>query len=576
MLPPRSDRIRKFASRAAIGAVLFVGWIDTGFAQEPPLDIPPAGALAGLTSSGCDAGLVAATNPYANITPTNTGAGTAVSTGAHSTAAANSGSDLNFPINGNPFAGDNVPLYSPPNPGMNAPLYSGTTSTTSSGLYGNFNPREENAVANVGPLKCRSGIPLGEWLIYPSIRLDSLYSDNLFLSPNAPLNAFGFGVSPAVTAQWTNGIHTTTIFADVDTQQYPTDNPINTFDREATFTQQYSPLPDLTFTGSGDYTHKTVATSLTSSIPTTISTPVTTPTLLPDGNIELPNGTIISPTGQVVGNIKGPSGANGTSIVNPYDQYTGTATASKIFNHGIVTVGGSWAQTDYQFLQSPGTTSAFSSFATQTYREDASFWLGPVFYAYSDGAFSMRTNGEGLDPYSQSYRVTGGIGTRQFGLFRGSVYLGYQGSNADSSGSAGGTLYGAKLSYYPTLDWVIDAAIDETINKASGGPTTLALAIDSPVQIPLSSSTRITHPSLQATYALAAKWTALGNFSYTQIDYYGSPRVDNAWQFDAQLSYDMWRNMTLTWEYEYTDVVSNAPGNSATRNLLMMSALYHF
>jgi hypothetical protein len=569
MLWAKADQIKKTTRCAALSAAILLGWTAAGFAQEPPLDIPSAGALAGLASSGCDAGLTA--SPY------GFNSGLAANSGPQSTGSANSASDLNVPLYSNPLAGDNVPLYSAPNEGANAPLYSTSTANNYSGLYGGSSLGTRlSPVANSQPGACRSGIPLGEWLIYPSIRLYSLYSDNLFLAPTGGISATGFGATPSVTAQWTNGIHSTTISADVDTQQYPTDNLIDTFDRQATITQRYSPLPDLTFTALGNYSHQTVASSLTSSIPSVISTAVTTPTLLPNGNIELPNGEIVSPTGQVVGNISGPSGANGTSIVNPSDQYTGSATVSKIFNGGILTLSGSWAQTDYQFLQSPGTSSAYSSFATQTYGEDGSISLGPLFYAYSNGTFSMRTNGEGTDPYSQAYRMEGGIGTRQFGLFRSSIYGGYQGSNGDTSSLAGGLIYGGTISYYPTLAWTITAALNETINKASGGLSTQALAIASPVQIPLSSSTRITHPSLQTQYQIAPKWTAVGNFSYTQIYYYGSPRLDNAWQADAQLSYQMWRNMTLTWEYEYTDVVSNVPGTNAQRNYLMMSANYQF
>ena len=43
-----------------------------------------------------------------------------------------------------------------------------------------------------------------------------------------------------------------------------------------------------------------------------------------------------------------------------------------------------------------------------------------------------------------------------------------------------------------------------------------------------------------------------------------------------QLNYEIWRNMTLAWEYEYTDILSNVPGQSAMRNFLMMCAIYRY
>ena len=151
-------------------------------------------------------------------------------------------------------------------------------------------------------------------------------------------------------------------------------------------------------------------------------------------------------------------GANGTSIVNPYDQYTGTVSVSKIFNHAILNLSGAWAQTDTNRCKIPERRSAFTGYGTQTSSGNGSVWLGPTFYAYSNGVFSTHTNNGGIDPYTQSYRTEGGIGTRQIGLFKGSVYDGYQGSNADTAGLAGGALYGGQISYYPTLAGMITAS----------------------------------------------------------------------------------------------------------------------
>ncbi len=581
MLWAESERIRHHGLRAALSALIILVWIDPSVAQEPPLGVPLAGALPSLASSGCDAGLAnnadifGGTSLYGN----SAAAGDNGTTGLNAPLyrAANAGENL--PLFSNSLAGDNVPLYSAPDAGTNAPLYSNSSIYNRSNLSGGYTGagRVSPVSNDSGALKCRSGIPVGEWLLYPSIQLNSIYSDNLFLAPSSPLNAYSFGVNPSVTAQWSNGIHSSTIYANFNTQRYPTDNLINTFDRQATFTESYSPLPDLTFTLLGDYSHATVASSLTNSIPSPIVTPVTTPTRLPNGNFQLPNGEIVSPTGQVVGNISSGSVANGTSVVNPYDQYTTTATVSKIFNDAVLTLGSSLAQTNYQNQQNLGTSSAFSSFTTKTFTEAGSVALGPLFYLYSNGVFSSHANGEGIDPNSQVYMIQGGIGTRQFGLFRASFYSGYQGSNSDASASAGGQTYGATLSYYPMLAWTITAAIDETINKApAGGTSNLALSVASPEQIALSSSTNVTHASLQTQYQISAQWSTTGSLSHTHIAYYGSSRLDNAWQFDAQLIYEIWRNMTLAWEYEYTAISSNAPGVSATRNYMMMSANYRF
>jgi hypothetical protein len=293
--------------------------------------------------------------------------------------------------------------------------------------------------------------------------------------------------------------------------------------------------------------------------------------LLPNGNTQFPNGTIVSPTGQIVGQANPGLFVNGTSVVNPYDQFTGTASVNKIFNRGILTLSGSTARTDYENPGTPG-------FSTNSFSENGAVWLGPVFYAYSNGSFALTSNAS-PNPNSSAYRVVGGIGTRQFGLFRSSLYFGHQGSDVQASGKAGGDVYGGAISYYPTPPWTITASIDETINVSSEtSVSTQALVIpgQTPLQIPLSASTRITATSLQTTYAISQQWTASGSLSYTRIEYIDSSRLDNTWSSDITLSYDIWRNMTLAWEYQFTSILSNAPFTSSKRNYINMSATYKF
>jgi hypothetical protein len=381
-----------------------------------------------------------------------------------------------------------------------------------------------------------------------------------------------------LNAQWTNGIHTTTIYGNVDTQFYPTDGTINTFDREVTITQKYSPLPDLTFSALADYTHKTISSALTNSIPTQVNTPVATATVLPDGNIELPNGTIVAPNGQIVGQVNPALANSGTTLVNPYDQYTATATVSKIFNGGILTLSNSVAKTDYQLVQAVGPM-AYTSFTSETFTENGSFALGPLFYVYSNGSFSIRSDNANLPTNSDAYEVVGGIGTRQFGLFKASAYFGHQGSDVEGSGTAGGAVYGATFNYYPTFVWTIIAKFAQTNNISSQTvPSSQAITLptNAPVQIPTSSSTLISTPSLQTTYQISPLLTFLGYFSYSRIEYIGSPLLTNAWLADLQISYEIWRNMTLTGEYQFTDVVSNSALQSGRRNLFMLSANYRF
>jgi hypothetical protein len=428
------------------------------------------------------------------------------------------------------------------------------------------------------PARDPDAIAVNGWLLYPTLRTYSLYSDNLFLSPTTPLAVPGFGVTPSLTAVWTNGIHTTTLYGEIDRQVYPTDNDINTFDRRASFTQKYEALRDLIFSVNGDYTHRTLSGGLQNSIPTAVAAPTTT--VLPNGNTVLPNGTILSPSGQPIGQTNPPIGSNVALLVDPSDRLTGTLSVEKIFNRGILNLSGSVSRTDFE-NQSAQNSQSSQNTRSRTFSENAAFWLGPLFYAYSSGTMATvesEATSVSASASTTSYRVLGGLGTRQFGLFRGSAYFGHQGS--EGSTTAGGDVYGGSLSYYPTPKWTLTGTVDRTINISSSqvSQTNLALTLPAitPVQIALGTSTSITAASLQSSYEITPQWFTTCLLGYTRIEYVDSSRLDNTWLLDATLRYDIWRNMSLTWEYRYRSILSNAPLVSATSNYVMMGATYRF
>jgi len=577
-----TDQIGKCALRMAFGALIYAGFGNACFAQEPPLNVGRAGQLPGTV--GCDAisaggmfGAAAGIAPSGSAstsTVANTGV-TNVGNGNFGTNVPLYGTDLNgnVPLYSTPDLGANFPLYTNPTPGMNSPLFANPTA----GDLGRNGATVGHAI-NAGALRCRGGIPVGGWVLYPSIRASSQYSNNLFLTPTAQTKVVGFGATPILSAEWTNGIHTTTIRGTVDTIVYPTDNAINTLNSDVTLIQSYSPLPDLSFTALGDFSHQTIASSLTNSIPTPVTILPATPTLLPNGNILLPNGNIVAQNGQIVGTANQALANSGTTLVNPSNQYTASGTVSKILNGGFVSLTSSFALTDYQTTQGTGPTS-FTSFKTETFSESSSFAVGPLFYVYSNGSYSLRNQDSAIEANSDAYRLVGGIGTRQFGLFRASTYVGYQGSFVEGSGSAGGNVYGATISYYPTYIWAITAALDQTNNISSQttvATQALTLPTNLPIQIPVSSSTRVTTPSLQSVYQVSPLWTFLTTLSYSRSASIGSPQVTDSLLVDLSLSYEIWRNMTLTGDYQFADISSNVAGQSTTRSLIMLSANYRF
>src|SRR6266478_5756997 len=121
-------------------------------------------------------------------------------------------------------------------------------------------------VPSSAPAKNPSAITINGWVLYPTVRLYSTYTDNFFFTPQFPLSVGGVGVAPSLTAQWTNGIHTTTLYGNIDREVYPTANELNSFVGRVGFTQRYEALRDLIFSVNGNVLHQTLATGLQNSI----------------------------------------------------------------------------------------------------------------------------------------------------------------------------------------------------------------------------------------------------------------------------------------------------------------------
>ena len=234
---------------------------------------------------------------------------------------------------------------------------------------------------------------------------------------------------------------------------------INTTDGEATFTQRYSPLPDWNFSVSGDYTHRTIAPGLQNGIQGPVSAP--TNTLLPNGNTVLPNGSIVSPTGQIVGQTNPALVVNGVTVVDPYDQYTGSARVDKIFSDGTLSLSASTTRLNYEQAASSNL-----DFTATSFTEDATYWLGPLFYVYSDGVFAHRLKSGLKIPIPTFTELSGDSGLASLGYF---ALPRISGTKALSSlgNRQAETFTEERFTYYPTADWTISAHLDETINISS-------------------------------------------------------------------------------------------------------------
>lgn len=417
-----------------------------------------------------------------------------------------------------------------------------------------------------------NAIVFNGWQLRGGVDAGAQASNNFLLTSPPSVAGLSGALSPHFTADWSNGIHATSLYGYYSYTGY---RSIDAQAGEFTFRQTYSPLRDVTLSLTGDYTHQTLAANLTSSIPGLTATSITpsNTTVLANGNTLLPNGSIVSPTGQVVGqsSVGGVSGS--TILVNPFDQYTATLSAEKMFPYGLIAVSASATRVNYELAASQD-----QNFSAGTVRENAAIWLGPMFYAYSDGAYSARANSF-PNPNSSAFRVVAGLGSREFVAFQASAYAGYQGSLQVGTSSASGAVFGALVTYDWKPQWRLRLNFDETVNIASGNAnSTVALSLpnSTALLLPTTASADISTVTLGLDYRPFQRWVATAIVGETFARYLGSSQKESGALADFTLQYTLTRNWLMTLEYQYTNVLSNVPNSSAIRQLGAMRASYKF
>ena len=167
-------------------------------------------------------------------------------------------------------------------------------------------------------------LSLGDWLLYPTLNFHTFYDSNIYSSPTTPISTAGLNFNPTLLATYDTGIHTTSLYGNINSNIYPFIDYINnTFDRQIGFVEKYEAMRDLIFTVQGDYHHLTNAYPFVSALP-----PITSPTSPP-----------------VIGAASVTAAQQ--TFINPNDTYTATGTIYKEFNRAFLTIGGVLSTTEY-------------------------------------------------------------------------------------------------------------------------------------------------------------------------------------------------------------------------------------
>ena len=391
--------------------------------------------------------------------------------------------------------------------------------------------REEEAAT---PARERTALVFGGWSVYPTAFAGGFFDSNPEQLGTGVKPGGGLRLVPSFLAEQADGIHKTSIYGLVDGLVYTPENVANanTITAKTGVAETYQPLPDWIFNGLADFTRQKDL----------FATLGVAHSLVPLNQ----TGVGLSPT---------------TNPVS-YNQITGAGSAQKNFSDGFVVGSGSIVDIMYSNAPAPSPDGVFY---TGTVR--GGYWVIPDLYVYAEGSGDSRQYAtSGLS--SSGYRVVGGLGSDQIGLFRGEAYAGFEAENyqAAAFGTVSSPAFGGRLHYFPVPELTIDTAFSRTIGTS--------LLANTPTQI--GTPTLVTTLLGQGNYKIAPEWEASGRAGFIHTDYIDNIRRDNAWTMGATVTYSVWQNFGLTLDYQYINLRSNVPLQSFTRNVVTLGITYKY
>lgn len=397
-------------------------------------------------------------------------------------------------------------------------------------------PGSLEALGPTNPLEAPSreytGMPVGGWLLYASVLAGGVYDDNLYQTPTNKTSAWGLRLLPSIEAIKNNGIHKTKLYGFVDARFYGEEEEADVFNSEVGLEHVWEVQRDLVLRFKGDASRTT----------------------------DTSNGGIVGT----------PTGFETVAAPLTYNEFAFAGSLFKSFDRVFVSLDGAAGRTVYEDIED-----SLGVEIPQGYRDENAYvlkarlgaFLTPVIYGYVEPSQNWRRFADGAFN-SDGQRIVAGLGTDRISLFRGEVFAGYQRQDYENPafGTVSNFAFGGKLSWYPlrelTLRLEVDRSIADSTLFTPGNPT--------------GSPTEVTGVLLRSDYRLTDVWSLSARAGYDFVDYTQTPREDNQWLAGLTASYFVWRDLALTFDYEYINLDSNFAANSFTRNIYTIGGTYKF
>jgi hypothetical protein len=383
------------------------------------------------------------------------------------------------------------------------------------------------------------GLPIGNWLVFPSTTAGVVFATNPNNSPTGGRASPGLMLRSNTFAQTDDGIRKTILYSISDAQFYlnqggNSGSSLNNINSHTGLIEAYRPISDLMITAQADFTRQMDYFS---------SLGVTN------------NLSTLNPTGV---------GVAPSSNSLPYNQLSGSASVQTNFLNAFAIVSGSIVDLTYDRSSTITATSPNGVTFTGTGR--LGLWVVPDLYTYLETRIDKRDYATAALS-SSGFRSVAGLGSDQMGLFRGELYAGYQAENYTSAavGSTAGPVFGGTGSYFPLPELTMSASVDQSI-----GASSLAASPTSPV----GTSTKVATLLGQTRYAFAPEWSVVGRGGLALTTYGGSNRRDTAWTVGMSVLYSVWQNFGLNLDIQRTALTSTVPQAGSTNNVVSLSLSY--
>jgi hypothetical protein len=372
-----------------------------------------------------------------------------------------------------------------------------------------------------------AGFPVGPFLVYPQFTVGTVYNDNVFATALSKTGSLGLQLAPSLVAVDDQGLHKTTLTFDGQLNYYPGAKPAAGSGGLAEQSTQVSvnvkldhvwnPTPDVTIDTWGGYQRQDSIFGATGSGPSSF--------------------------------VSSSSSLSVASFQQYSDLIFAGVSVEKKFTDQFFVRGGIGAQDLYYEAPPVGAVSQLSGVEGNGFVRVGD-WIIPVVNVFIETGVDAERYDQSLYN-TNAYRVIGGLSSDLIGLFRGEVFAGYQEqfSARGAFDPVSAPTYGGKLYYYPTKYLTLAASVNQTF----GSDATPVL--NGPALNP--GSTQTLQARFEADYAMAEYWSATARAGWAQTTLSNSPVVDTAWTIGAGISYNFWRNIGLTANYQYLKIDTN-------------------